>query len=79
MNVIQSTWAFKLKQFLDGLVQKLKSRTCLQGDQQIEGVIFLIMFMLLLQMGLASTQVDYVSAFCQAPMEEDVYISISCG
>ena len=28
MNVIQSTWAFKIKQFPDGLVRKLKSRFC---------------------------------------------------
>ena len=28
MNIIQSTWAFKIKRFPDGLVRKLKSRLC---------------------------------------------------
>ena len=28
MNVIQSTWSFKIKRFPDGLVRKLKSRMC---------------------------------------------------
>ena len=40
MNVIQSTWAFRIKRFPDGLIRKLKSRLCVQGDQQIEGVNF---------------------------------------
>ena len=40
MNVIQSIWAFKIKQFPDSLVQKLTSRLCVRLDQQIEGVDF---------------------------------------
>ena len=92
MNVIQSTWAFKIKRFPDGLVRKLKSRLCVRGDQQIEGVDFFdtfapvvqwstvrMMFILSLQLGLASTQVDYVSAFCQAPIEEEVYVALPRG
>ena len=92
MNVIQSTWAFKIKRFPDGLVRKLKSRLCVRGDQQIEGVDFFdtfapvvqwstvrMMFILSLQLGLASTQVDYVSAFCQAPIEEEVYVGLPRG
>ena len=92
MNVIQSTWAFKIKRFPDGLVRKLKSRLCVRGDQQIEGVDFFdtfapvvqwstvrMMFILSLQLGLASTQVDYVSAFCQAPIEEVVYVALPRG
>ena len=92
MNVIQSTWAFKIKRFPDGLVRKLKARLCVRGDQQIEGVDFFdtfapvvqwstirIMFILSLQLGLASTQVDYVSAFCQAPIDSEVYVGIPRG
>ena len=92
MNVIQSTWAFKIKRFPDGLARKLKSRLCVRGDQQIEGVDFFdtyapvvqwstvrMMFILSLQLGLASTQVDYVSAFCQAPIEEEVYVGLPRG
>jgi len=40
MNVIQSTWAYKIKRFPDGLVCKLKARFCVRGDMQIEGVDF---------------------------------------
>ena len=92
MNVIQCTWAFKIKRFPDGLVRKLKARLCVRGDQQIEGVDFFdtfapvvqwstirIMFILSLQLGLASTQVDYVSAFCQAPIDSEVYVGIPRG
>jgi len=40
MNVIQSTWAYKIKRFPDRLVRKLKARFCVRGDIQIEGVDF---------------------------------------
>jgi hypothetical protein len=39
-NILESTWAFKWKQFPDGRVRKLKARLCVRGDQQIEGVDF---------------------------------------
>ena len=62
-------------------------------DLQIEGVDFFhtfapvvqwssdrMMFILSLQLGLASTQVDYVLAFCQAPpIKEEVYIGLPRG
>jgi hypothetical protein len=37
-NVIWSTWAFKCKQFPDGLIKKFKARFCACGDMQLEGV-----------------------------------------
>jgi hypothetical protein len=37
MNVLPSTWAFKLKRFPDGLVKKFKARFCVRGDKQKEG------------------------------------------
>lgn len=87
MNVLPSTWAFKIKRFPDGLVRKLKARFCVRGDRQIEGVDFFdtfapvvqwstvrLLLVLSISLGLATKQVDYVSAFCQAPIEEDVYI-----
>ena len=36
-NILQSTWAFKRKRFLDGNFKKYKARFCVRGDQQIEG------------------------------------------
>ena len=35
MNVIDSTWAFKVNRFPDGLIKKFKARFCVRGDQQI--------------------------------------------
>ena len=94
MNVLlDSTWAFKINHFPDGLIQKLKARFCVRGDQQIEGIDFFdtfapvvqwstvrMLLVLSLTLGLATNQVDYVSAFCQAPpITEDVYISLPKG
>ena len=92
MNVIQSTWAYKIKRFPDGLIRKLKARFCVRGDMQIEGVDFFNTFSPVVQwatvrlmlnlsttLGLESVQVDYVSAFCQAPIHEDVYVELPRG
>ena len=40
MNVIDATWAFKLKRFPDGMIKSFKARCCARGDQQLEGVDF---------------------------------------
>jgi hypothetical protein len=32
-HIIASTWAFKCKRYLDGLIKKFKARFCAQGDQ----------------------------------------------
>ena len=37
MNVLKSTWAFKIKRFPNGLIRKFKGRFCVRGDMQIEG------------------------------------------
>ena len=39
-NVIRSTWAFKCKQFPDGLLKKFKARFCAHVDMQLEGIDF---------------------------------------
>ncbi len=38
MNVIPSTWAFKIKWYPDGRVKKFKARFCARGDRQKEGI-----------------------------------------
>jgi hypothetical protein len=38
MNVLPSTWAFKIKCYPDGRVQKFKARFCARGDRQKEGI-----------------------------------------
>ena len=40
VNVIGSTWAYKLKRYPDGLIKKFKARFCARGDQQLEGIDF---------------------------------------
>ena len=40
MNVLESTWAFKVKRYPDGTICKIKARFCVQGYLQIEGVNF---------------------------------------
>lgn len=92
MNVLPGTWAFKIKRFPDGSVKKLKARFCVCGDRQIEGVDFFDTFVpvvnwmtvrLMLIMSailkLETRQVDYVAAFCQSPIEEDVYVDMPRG
>ena len=86
-HIISPTWAFKV-----GLIQKLKARFCVRSDQQIEGVDYFntfapdaqwstvrLLLLLSLTLNLATKQVDYVSAFCQAPIEEDVYVEPPFG
>ena len=40
MNVIWSTWAFKLKRYPDGLINKFKALFCDRGDMQLKGIYF---------------------------------------
>eukprot|EP00957_Ditylum_brightwellii_P063989 4854177-Ditylum_brightwellii.AAC.1 len=35
-NIIESTWAFKVKRFPDGGVKKRKARSYVRGDQQVK-------------------------------------------
>ncbi len=43
-KVIRSTWAFKCKQYPDGLVKKFKARFCARGNMQLEGIDFFEMY-----------------------------------
>ena len=40
MNVLKSTWAFKIKRYPSELVRKFKARFYVRGDMQTEGVDF---------------------------------------
>ena len=94
MNVIDSTWAFKLKRFPDGLIKKFKGRFCARGDQQIEGVDYFetyapvvqwttVRLMLILEvlLGLKSKQGDVTAAFLHADLgkDEEVYVRMPRG
>ena len=84
MNVIRSTWAFKLKRYPDGLIKKFKACFCARGDIQLEGINFFEMYapvvqwttarlMLILEvlLGLKSKQDDVTAAFLHANLGED--------
>ncbi|KAG7373658.1 reverse transcriptase RNA-dependent DNA polymerase [Nitzschia inconspicua] len=92
MNVLPSTWAFKLKRLPDGSVRKYKARFCAGGHRQIEGVDFFetfapvvnwttvrLLLVLSQVLGLASRQVDYTAAFVHAPLHDVVYVCMPRG
>ena len=88
-NILASTWAFKKERYPDGILKKFKARFCVRGDQRVEGVdvfetfapvvawitvrILLILSMIL---NLETQQVDYTNAFCQAPLEQTVFVEL---
>ena len=82
MNVLPSSWAFKIKRFPDGLVRKLKARFVAGGHKQIHGVDFFDTFapvvnwatvrmilILTCQLELKSKQVDWTAAFVHADID----------
>ena len=93
-DVIDSTWAFKLKRYPDGLIKKFKARFCARGDQQIEGIDFFetyapvvqwttvrLMLILEILLDLKSKQGDVTAAFLHAELEEgeEVYVAMPQG
>ena len=92
VNVLQSTWAFKNKRYPDGALKKYKTRFCVRGDQQIEGVNFFdtyasvvawitvgILLVLSLVLNLHTQQVDYTNTFYQAPLDQTGYVELPQG
>jgi len=88
-NILPSTWAFKRKRYPDGRIRKLKARFYVGGDRQVEGVDYFntyapvvswtpvrLMFTLSPVLNLATKQVDYVNAFVQEELKEDVYVEL---
>ncbi len=88
MNVLPSTWAFKMKRFPDGSVEKFKVRFCARGDRQKEGINFFetwapvvqwstiqIVMVLAAKLGLQLVQCDITAAFIHGciPPEEEIY------
>ena len=91
-KIVKTTWAFKVKRFPSGLVRKLKARFCVRGDTQTEGVDYFesfapvvswttvrLLLILSIMLDLKTSQVDYVAAFCQAPIEDPVFIELPQG
>ena len=83
MNVLPSTWTFRLKRFTDGAIRKLKGRFCARGDRQIQDVDFFdtwapvvswntvrLLLVLSSLLNLATRQVDYTAAFVHADIDK---------
>jgi hypothetical protein len=76
MNILPSTWAFKIKRFPDDTVKKFKAQFCARGDHQKEGIDFFetwapvvqwstirIVMVLAAKLGLHSVHCDITAAF----------------
>lgn len=89
MNVLPSTWAFKIKRYPDGTVKKYKARFCVRGDRQLEGIDFWetwspvvqwstvrTLMTLSTKLGLHSVQADITAAFVHAPLKpgEQIFV-----
>ncbi len=89
MNVLPSTWAFKIKRYPDGSVKKFKARFCARGDRQLEGVDYFetwapvvqwstirVVLIIALKLGYCSAQCDITAAFIHAllPDDEEIYV-----
>jgi hypothetical protein len=88
-RVLPMKWAFKLKRYPNGLVNKFKARFCVRGDRQIEGIDFnetwapvvqwttvRAMIILAAKQKLCTAQADITAAFVHAPLEKDEEIFV---
>ena len=86
-SVVGSRWIYKVKQAVDGSVEKYKARFVARGFSQIEGIDYEETFApvaryssirsilaLSLQMGWHIHQMDVNTAFLNEVIEEEVYI-----
>jgi hypothetical protein len=89
---LQPIWSFRRKRAPDWTVLKHRSCICPNGGMQVEGVNFWetyapvvswrtirLTLILSLLSGLKSRQVDYVSAYTQAPLDCELYMNIPPG
>ena len=94
MHVLPGTWALRKKRRPDGSVSKYKSRFCVRGDKQLDQIDFdsdhlyspvcswstiRLMLVLSIVLNLVTVQVDYMAAFVQAHIEDEVYVEMPQG
>jgi hypothetical protein len=88
-NIVGIQWVFKRKRFPDGAIRKLKARLVVRGDQQVHGIDYFDTYAPVVSwstvrtlltmscvLGLESKQIDYTLAFCQANLDEPVYVEM---
>lgn len=89
---LQAIWSFRRKRAPDWSILKHKARLCPHGGMQEEGVNYWhtyapvvnwrtvrLSLILSLLSGLKSSQVDYVAAYTQAPLDCELYMNIPPG
>jgi hypothetical protein len=89
---LQAIWSFRRKRAPDWSILKFKARLCPHGGMQIEGENYWhtyapvvnwrtvrLSLILSLLSGLKHRQVDYVSAYTQAPLDCELYMNIPPG
>jgi hypothetical protein len=89
INVLPSTWAFKIKRYPDGTVTKFKACFCTRGDCQKEGVNYFetwapmvhwhtirIVMVLAAKLGLLSVQCNVTAAFIHRRLHEHEEINV---
>jgi hypothetical protein len=89
---LQAIWSFRRKRRPDWTISKYRFRVCPHGGQQIEGINYWdtyapviswrtvrLTLVLSLLSGLKSRQVDYVSAYTQAPLDCELFLNIPPG
>jgi hypothetical protein len=89
MNVLPSTWAFKIKRYPDGRVKKFKACFCTHGDRKKEEIDYFetwasvvqlsnvcIVMILAIKLKLISVQCDITAAFVygRVPPTETIYV-----
>ncbi len=90
-KILDIIWAFKIKQFPDGLIKGFKGRICARGDQQEEGDDFFetyapvvqwttICLMLILEvlLELKSKQGDVTAAFLMHCLDQTSISTVRC-
>jgi len=87
--ILKATWAYRIKRLPTGEIRKFKARFCARGDLQKQGINFTdtyspviswstvrLCFILAEKYNLISHQCDYANAFCQSPINDDLYMDI---
>ena len=91
-KILRAIWSHRRKTTPSGEIYKYKSRICADGSQLEKGIDFdetfspvvawstvRLLLILAITKGLKMRQVDYIQAFTQAELDDDVYMHIPAG
>jgi len=87
--ILHSNWVYKIKRHPSGLINIFKARLCARGDLQQHGLNYWetyspvvqwstvrLCLILAHKFNLSTHQCDYSNAYCQNPLDEDLYMEI---